>query len=71
MRRLNAPNSCDEALATKVLRLEILFDMRADQISNYGLNPLFGGFHSPTILTTQVKDQFCFQKFSQKIEKKS
>ena len=37
MRRLNAPNSCDEALATKVLRLENLVDIHADEILNYGL----------------------------------
>ena len=36
MRRLNAPNSCDEALATKVLRLEKHFDMYLDPTFNYG-----------------------------------
>ena len=36
MRRLNAPNSCDEALATKVLRLENRIDMYVDSTFNYG-----------------------------------
>ena len=37
MRRLNAPNSCDEALATKVLRLENFVNMYVDPTFNYGL----------------------------------
>ena len=36
MRRLNAPNSCDEALATKVLRLENRIDINIDPTFNYG-----------------------------------
>ena len=36
MRRLNAPNSCDEALATKLLRLENRIDMYVDSTFNYG-----------------------------------
>ena len=62
MRRLNAPNSCDEALATKVLRLENRVDMYLDPTFIYGLKIMKkssgGKSLRTTILQTEVKRTF-------------
>ena len=75
MRRLNAPNSCDEALATKVLRLEKHFDMYLDPTFNYGFKFIekSSAWKHPraTILQREVKGRYWFQIFSRKFWKKS
>ena len=62
MRRLNAPNSCDEALATKVLRLEKHFDMYLDPTFNYGFKFIEKSSawkpHRATILQREVKGRY-------------